>query len=328
MKPVIWSIALLVVLLVLTLGYPNESGLWFGSLQTGPEQVVEEQLFFILRLPEVCVCVVAGAALAVAGLLLQTFLNNPLAGPSILGLTSGSHLLVALTTMASASLPPLISELSTTAAAAIGALGFGMLILLLSNSLKSKISLLLVGMMMGTFVSAITSLIITKADPSSIKAFTLWSYGTLSKVEMNDFLIILPVTFIGVMGTILLCKQLDALQLGERNAVYLGVNYNRTKWLVLLCVSLLTGIVTSYCGPIGFVGLIVPNVVRMIYRTGQHRKLVIQCLIWGAIVLLFCDLLKLVLDPFIVIPINVLTSLMGAPMVILLLLRQRKDATV
>lgn len=318
------SIILLVVLLIIALGYPNPGGGWFGFLNSANE--VDQKLFWILRFPEVCICLVAGAALAVAGLLLQTFLNNPLAGPSILGLTSGSHLLVALTTMVSASWAPMISKISITGAAAIGALSFGFIIVVLSNYLKSKVSMLLVGMMLGTFVSAITSIIVTKADPSAIKAFTMWSYGTLSQVETTDFIIILPVLIIALIGAFLLCKNLDVLQLGELNAKYLGLNYQRTKWLVLIVVSVLTGLITSYCGPIAFVGLIVPNVVRMLFRTGQHRFLLIDCLIWGAIVLVLCDLIKLLLDPYITIPINGLTSLMGAPIVILLIFKQSKHA--
>jgi len=321
---IVGLIILLGALILVALGYPNPEGNWFGYLQENA--LVDQKLFWILRLPEVCICIVAGAALAVAGLLLQTFLNNQLAGPSILGLTSGSHLLVALTTMASASLTPELAKISITGAAAIGALGFGLIIILLSNSLKSKVSLLLVGMMLGTFVSAITSVIVTKADPSAIKAFTLWGYGTLTQVELIDFQIILPVIGVCIVLSVLLCKQLDALQLGESQAIYLGVNYNRTKWLILIVVSILTGVITSYCGPIAFVGLIVPNVVRMLYRTGKHRFLLVYCLIWGAVVLVLCDLIKLVLDPYIAIPINGLTSLMGAPIVVLLILKQSKNA--
>jgi iron complex transport system permease protein len=154
----------------------------------------------------------------------------------------------------------------------------------------------------------------------------MWSMGTLSQVELTDFELILPVLLVSIIGGLFLCKQLDALQLGESHAIYLGVNYNRTKWMILIIVSVLTGLITSYCGPIAFVGLIVPNVVRMIYRTGRHRLLLIYSLIWGAIVLVMCDLIKLVLDPIITIPINVLTSLMGAPIVVLLILKQRKNA--
>ena len=321
-----WSILLLIVLLVIALGYPNDSGLWYGFLQKGDEQIVEQKLFWILRLPELSICLVAGSCLAVCGLLLQTFLNNSLAGPDILGLTSGSHLLVALSSMATGSLASIFAQLSNTIAAAMGALAFGLLILIIAGRLRSNISLLLVGLMAGTFVSAITSIIITKADPSAIKAFTLWSYGSLSKIELTDFLVILPIALLGILATLFLCKPLDALQLGEKQASYLGVNYNKTKWFLLIVVSILTGLITSYCGPIGFVGLIVPNVVRMIYKTGVHRKLLLQCLIWGAIVLLTCDLIKLILDPFIIIPINGLTSLMGAPIVIVFILKQRRNA--
>ena len=192
-----WSIVLLIVLLVIALGYPNDSGLWYGFLQKGDEQIIEQKLFWILRLPELSICIIAGSCLAVCGLLLQTFLNNPLAGPDILGITSGSHLLVALSSMATGSLASIFAQLSNTLAAAMGALAFGLLILVIAGRLRSNTSLLLVGLMAGTFVAAITSIIITKADPSAIKAFTLWSYGSLSKIELTDFFVILPILFFG-----------------------------------------------------------------------------------------------------------------------------------
>ncbi len=323
-----WSILLLLILFVVAMGYPDSNGLWFGFLQNGPDHVIDERLFWVFRLPELLICIVAGSCLAICGLLLQTFLNNPLAGPSILGLTSGSHLMVALASMATGSIAPVFADLTNTFAAAIGALVFSIFIILVSTRLRSRVSLLLVGMMSGTFVSALTSIIVTQADPAAVKAYTLWGYGTLSEVELSDFQLIIPVAVLGVVITLLLCKQLDALQLGERHATYLGVNYNQTKWILLIVVSILTGLVTSFCGPIGFVGLIVPNVVRMLYKTGNHRKLLFQCLIWGTIVLLLCDLIKLVLNPYIVLPINSLTSLMGAPIVISIILKQRKHAGI
>jgi iron complex transport system permease protein len=313
-------LGLLLLLTLLTLGYPHGEDAWFSFLGKDP---IAWKVFTIYRLPEVFICIVAGFSLSVAGLMLQTVLNNPLAGPSILGISSGSHLMVAITLMGSSLLNFELFDVGITVAATIGALLFGVLILLISIRVRSVVSLLLIGIMLGSFVSAITSVLITKAEATSVKAFSIWSMGTIHQTSLDQIPFI---SITGILLALLFAKPLNALVLGENSAKILGVNVQQTRWKIILIVSLLTGLVTAYCGPIGFVGLIVPNLIRLFYRTANHVHLLLASGIFGACVMLFCALLIRVFEPIIVLPINSLTSLLGAPIVLLLIVKNLKHA--
>lgn len=318
---------ILLTLITILLGFPTENGHWFAWLQSDGENA--EQHYILLtefKIPRLVLALVAGAALSVSGLLLQTLFNNPLAGPSILGLTSGAHLFVALTVLGSGWLASPLLDMGITAAAAMGSLLFGLLILAMANRVKSQVSLLLIGMMLGTFVSALTAILISKSDPNALKAFTIWSFGSLDQASFSQIPMIIGVAIIGVIGAFYVTKPLNALVLGERQATVLGVNLKRTKWLILLSVSVLTGLVTAFCGPIAFVGLIVPNLVKLFYKTANHRHLLIGSLLFGSLFMLLCDLLIILLEPFILLPINSLTSVIGAPIVVVLLLKKIRYA--
>lgn len=320
-------ILILILLLLITLGIPHQDEAWFQWFRSaGKEQEIHYTLLTEFRLPRMVMALVAGSGLAVCGLLLQTMLHNPLAGPSMLGLTSGSHLMVALTIMASGVLSGTLLDVSVTVASAIGSLAFGIIILLVAGRLRSPVSLLLVGILLGTFVSAITGILLAKSDPSALKAFTLWSFGSLQQVSFGQLPFVIIMGMLGIGATFFLVKPLNVLQLGERQATVLGVNIRRTQWTILVIVSLLTGLVTAFCGPIAFVGLIVPNVVRMLYRTTKHSTLLSGCILFGAILLLVCDLLVVILENTIVLPINAITSLLGAPIAILLLFKKVRNA--
>lgn len=314
----------LLVLVVLTLGYPHGDDPWFSFLQNN--QPVAWDLFVIYRIPEVFIALVSGFSLSLCGLLLQTMLNNPLAGPSILGLTSGSHLMVALTIMGSSSIGMELFDLGITLSATLGALLFGLLILLLATRVRSVVSLLLVGMMLGTFVSAVTNILLMKADATSVKAFSVWGMGSLQQVGIEQIPFISVLFLLGVALTFLLVKPMNALVLGEKSAAILGVNVKQTRWKVLFVVSLLAGLVTAFCGPIGFVGLIVPNLVRLFYRTAQHGHLLLASGLIGASVMVFCAWMIRVFEPLIALPINSLTALIGAPVVLFLLLKNIRNA--
>lgn len=318
---------LLVVLIVLAIGLPHYDGAWFAYWNAPLEQKKSEWLLLsVYRIPEVFIAVLAGMSLAVSGLLLQTVLNNPLAGPSILGLTSGSHLFVALVLMGGSFSSDLFQDMSTTLAAATGAFVFGMLILLIASKMRSVVSLLLVGMMLGTFVSAFTGLLMSHADAMSLKSFTMWSFGSLQQVTFEQIPLISSVFLVVFIAAFLLVKPLNAMVLGEQQAAFLGVNIVRNRWMIILIVSLLTGLVTAFCGPIAFIGLIVPNIVKMMLKTANHLHLMLASALIGGIVLLVCSMLIRLLEPIIVLPINTLTSLIGAPVVLLLLLKKIKHA--
>lgn len=315
-------VLVLLILITIALGYPHGSDQWFAFAHSAQSW----ELFTLFRIPEVFIAIIAGMALSISGLLLQTTLNNPLAGPSILGITSGSQLLVALLLLGSEFLTGWIFDVSVTVAAALGAVLFGLLMFALAARLRSTVSLLLVGMMLGTFASAITGLLISKADGSAVKSFTMWSFGSLQQVNLDQIGWITLVFLVGVLAVLPLVKGLNALQLGEQQASLLGVRVSRLRIFVILIVSVLTGLVTAYCGPIAFIGLIIPNLVRMYLRTSDHWYLLFTSAILGAIVLLFCSLLIRILEPWVVLPVNSLTSLLGAPVVVLLLFNRKTHA--
>lgn len=318
------SFILFVAITLVTIGFPHGDDAWFSFLNSSDTQAW--QLFVIYRIPEVFIAIVAGFALSIAGLLLQTTLNNPLAGPSILGLTAGSHLMVALTIMGSSILGLEILDLGITISATIGALIFGLLILVVAARIRSMVSLLLVGMMLGTFVSAITNIILMKADANSVKAFSIWGMGSLQQVSIDQIPLISVLFLTGICLAFLLTKPLNALILGEKPAAILGVKVQQTRWKIIFVVSLLAGLVTAFCGPIGFVGLIVPNLVRMFYKTAKHGHLLLASGLIGASVMVLCVLLIRIFEPIMVLPINSLTALLGAPVVLFLLLKNIRNA--
>lgn len=322
-----WLIIGLIATVVIALGIPHDGKSWFSWLSPihGQEQI-EYDLLTEFRLPRILMALVAGIGLSISGLLLQTLFNNPLAGPSILGLTSGAHLLVAISVLGAGIFSTSLTDIGITTAAAIGCLCFGFLILAIATRVRSRVSLLLIGMMLGTFVSAVTGILLSKSDPNALKAFTLWSYGSLLQVNFSQLPLILIVAALGMLAAFFIVKPLDAMVLGDRQAKVLGVDIRRTQWKILLIVSILTGLITAFCGPIAFVGLIVPNLVKIFYKTARHRELLIGSALVGGIFMLLCDLLIIVLEPYILLPINSLTSVAGAPVVILLLLNSRQRA--
>ncbi len=319
------SISLLVLIAISTLaiGYPHGSDSWFSFLNSNQ---ISKELFYIYRLPEIITAFIAGSSLAISGLILQTILNNPLAGPSILGITSGSHFMVAIVLMGGSLLGCQLLEIGLAFASMFGAFALCFLILILSLRVKSMVSLLLIGVMLGTLFSAITNIILMKADAVSVKAFSIWGMGSLKQVTLEQTPLLIGIFVIGFLFSILLSKSLNALVLGEKSASVLGIQTKSVRWKSILVVSLLTGVITSFCGPIGFVGLIVPNLVRMYYKTANHIHLIIASSILGASTLIFCSLLIRVFEPFIVLPINSLTSFIGAPIVLYLLLKKIKNA--
>lgn len=320
------ALSLLMVLLLglLVLGYPHGTDPWFSAFLNGSED--DWLLFKLYRLPEMVISLFAGAALATSGLLLQTTLNNPLAGPSILGITSGSYFFVALVLMGGTFVPGVIKDLSITLAATFGALAFGALILLISLRVKSIATLLIVGIMLSTLMAAITNIIVMESEPQHVKAFAIWGMGTLQQLNYEQIPTVTVLVLLILGLSVLLSKSLNALTLGDRMAAVVGVKVRRTRIQVLLLTSLLVGIITAFCGPIGFVGLIVPNLVKLYYKTAKHGHLMLASMLLGASVLLFCDLLIRILEPYIVLPINSLTAIFGAPIVLVLLLTKKNHA--
>lgn len=273
-----------------------------------------------IRIPRLFMALIAGAGLSIVGLLMQTLFNNPLAGPYVLGINSGSSLFVALSIMTG--IPFFASELGLITNALLGAFLFGLLILFFSRLVKTQISLLLIGLMLGSFISAFVAFLQSASDAQELKVFTLWALGSLQKVEFSQLPIITGITTVGILGAYLLVKPLNALVLGENESKLLGVNIKTTRLWIIVITAILTGLVTAFCGPIAFVGLAVPNLVRILFRTQQHFILISASALLGAIFILLCDVIIQLTEPFFMLPINVLTSIIGAPMVIFFILNR------
>ncbi|MCF8414828.1 MAG: iron ABC transporter permease [Crocinitomicaceae bacterium] len=272
------------------------------------------------RLPRLIMAIVAGSSLAIAGMLMQTLFKNPLAGPYILGINSGASIAVALGTLSGISM--FSSNIGLIGLALIGALVFGFIVLGFSLFVRNSLSLLLVGIMIGSFTSAITSLLQTISSADSLKVFTIWGMGSLQQVELSQIGIITVFFILGIFFSFFLIKPLNALVLGENASLLLGVPVKNLRIIIIVITALLAGLVTAFCGPIAFVGLAIPNLCKMLFKTQQHLVLLLGNILLGALFLISCDILVQGLEPFILVPINVITSIVGAPFVIFIILKR------
>ncbi len=271
------------------------------------------------RLPRVFISIIAGGGLAITGMLMQTLFQNPLAGPYVLGINSGSNLFIGISLLTG--IPFLMSEYGMVLTAFIGALLFGLLILLFSTFIKKSISLLLIGLMISSFTSAILSILESSSSANNLKSFVIWGMGSLQKVEFAQIGFITITFLILTLFSLTLMKALNALVLGETSASALGISVKRERQKIIVISSLFIGLITAYCGPIAFVGLTVPNLARILFKTQNHQVLFFANLLIGSFFLLLCDSIILLLEPYTAIPINGITSLIGAPMVILFILK-------
>jgi iron complex transport system permease protein len=284
-----------------------------------------------IRLPKACTAVLAGCALSVGGLQMQTLFRNPLADPAILGITAGAGLGVAAVMLSGGGMATLyaIKELGVSGswliicAACLSAGAVMLLVLTLSRQLKDNVLMLIIGIMIGSITLALTSVWQYFSDPEQVKDYLLWTFGSLGGVTGNQLSILAGVTAAGLIVTFLSSKMLDALLLGEHYARSMGLTTRRARVIIICSTSLLAGSITAFCGPIGFVGIAVPHIARTIFNTASHRILIPACCLIGAILLLLCDAVSQVPGSQTVLPINIVTSLVGSPVVIVLLLRKK-----
>lgn len=323
-RPII--VALLVVLVFVSFlhlnngRFVNSFGEFFSAIFDFNPENQAQLILREIRVPRTVIAILAGTSLALSGLLLQTFLNNPLAGPSVLGITSGSSLFVALSLLSGIGF--FATEIGVTFSALLGALSFSLLILFFSYFIKSQVSLLLVGMMLGAFTSALVQILQLTSHANQLKAFTLWSFGSLQQVTFAQLGFIFMLFLAGAVALIWIIKPLNILVLGEKNAQILGLNIKAVRILIILLSSLFAGVITAFCGPISFIGLAVPNITKMLFKTQNHAVLILGCMLLGALVLLLCDLLIIYLEPYIAVPLNGITSLIGAPVVVWIILKK------
>lgn len=324
-----WIIVLLLVtlpilvILHLFLGEVKFSNTTFSTfLFDFDSKNINHLLLLEFRIPRVFTALLAGSGLSLAGLLMQTLFQNQLAGPSILGINSGASLFSALLIISG--VPILTSNFGLAGSALLGAFIFGLIILFLSFVLVSKLSLLLVGVMIGGFTSAMITILQITGDAFQLKQFTLWSMGSLQQTDSYQIMVIGGAVFIGALSSFLLVKSLNAMVLGEGNAKMLGINIKQVRIYIILITSLLTGVLTAFCGPIAFVGLAVPNLVKLIFKTQNHKLLISASLIVGALFLLVCDILVQLIWQDVQLPINAITSLIGAPFVIAMIIKKMR----
>jgi len=283
-----------------------------------------------IRLPKACAAVLAGCGLSVGGLQMQTLFGNPLADPAILGITAGASLGVAAVMLAGGSMATLyaIKELGVTGswlvitAACIGAGGVMVVVLILSRRLRDNVMMLIVGLMIGSLTLALVSIWQYFSNPEQVKEYLLWTFGSLGGVSGSQLSILTAVILVGLIVCVLSSKMLDALLLGESYARSMGLNVRSARTIIICSTSMMAGGITAFCGPIGFIGIAVPHIARSLFNTSSHRILIPACCGIGTILLLLCDTLAQLPGSQTVLPINVITSLVGAPLVIVLLLRQ------
>ncbi|MBI2258654.1 MAG: iron ABC transporter permease [Flavobacteriia bacterium] len=285
-------------------------------------KIIEEKWLITkeIRFPRTIISVFAGSGLAVAGLLLQTFFNNELAGPSVLGITSGASLFISLSVFTGFTFFQESNGLFLSALT--GSAFVCLIILFFSTYLKNKISLLLLGIMLGSFINSFIQILEIKSSEINIKLYTFWGLGSLQHFDVSNIFMISIVFFCCIILLFFLIKPLNLLLLGEKELILNGYSFLRIKWLVILISSTLTAVITAYCGPIAFIGLAVPNICRLIFRTSSHSTLLLFSALLGSLFLIFCDSLVLMFENWILLPINAITSLFGAPIVIWILLKK------
>lgn len=267
-----------------------------------------------IRLIKAVVALLAGAALSVSGLQMQTLFRNPLAGPYVLGISSGASLGVALVVLAGFG-----SSIGIAGAAWLGAALVLVVIAAVGHRIKDIMVILILGMMFSSGVGAIVQILQYLSKEESLKAFVIWTMGSLGDVTFDQLAVLVPSIIAGLLLAVVTIKPLNLLLFGEEYAVTMGLNIRRSRGLLFLSTTLLAGTVTAFCGPIGFIGLAMPHVTRMLFRNSDHRVLVPGTVLSGAAVLLLCDLVSKMFT----LPINAITALLGIPIVVWVVLRNK-----
>lgn len=301
------------------------------SIITGRGATKETWNYIILeyRLPKTITAIIAGGGLAISGLLMQTIFRNPLAGPFVLGLSSGASLGVAFLILGAGTIGGifgayLLNPWSMVIAAGLGSFVVLLAVLIISLRIKDTMAILIIGLMFGSITTAIVSVLSYFSNAEQLQQYVFWSFGSLGNQTWQGVLILTICFGIGLILSVLSSKSLNSLLLGENYAKSMGLHLKRTTITVILATSILAGGITAFAGPIAFVGLAVPHLVRQIFKTADHFILMPAVLLYGAILMLICDTIAQMPFSTYTLPINAITSLVGAPVVIWLLVRKRK----
>ena len=280
------------------------------------------------RLPQALTAMLCGASLAVCGLMLQTAFRNPLAGPDVFGISSGAGLGVAIVMLflggsVSTTLFTVSGFLAILTSAFIGAIVVTMIILFLSTMVKNSVLLLIVGLMVGYVSSSAVALLNFFASEEGVKSYMVWGMGNFGGVSMNHMQLFALLCLVGIIASIFLIKPLNIMLLGTQYAESLGINIRQIRNLLLVTVGLLTAVTTAFCGPISFIGLAIPHISRLLFRTDNHQILLPGTVLTGAVIALFCNLVCYLPGELGIIPLNAVTPLIGAPVIIYVIIKRR-----
>ena len=295
-----------------------------GKGTAGPNRVIVLES----RLPRTISSLLGGIALALSGWMMQTLFRNPLAGPSILGITSGASLGVAVVVLSGSlfgfNLSSTFGSIGIAGGAIIGSTSILLIMLLAAGRMKDQITLLIIGIMVGHFTGAIESILQYKTSESALRTFVIWGMGTFADTNYLEIIIISIITALAIIPIYTQKQALNIMLLGDDYAQSMGIQVKKMRLVLILVSGLLAGVVTAFCGPIAFIGLVVPHIARMLLRTADHRKLFIPIILLGALIGLSCDFISRIAE----IPLNAITSALGAPVVIWILLRNSKSKAI
>ena len=298
---------------------------------TGNDIDKESWQYIILqyRIPKAITAVLVGSGLSICGLLMQTLFRNPLAGPFVLGISSGASLGVAILVLGvsvfSGSIAGMaFSNLGLALAASLGAFFVLGAVMIVAKKVKNTMSILIIGLMFGSFTAAIISVLAYFSSAENLQQYVFWTFGSLGNLGWDEIFILSIIYVLSISILLTIIKPLNSLLLGENYAVSLGVNLKKTRNITLLVTGLLTGVITAFSGPIAFIGLAVPHLTKLLIKTSNHRVLLPSVAVAGAIVMLISDTIAQLPNIEYSLPINAVTSLFGAPIVIWLLVRKRK----
>ena len=338
-RPLLLLLVLLVILLLFVLNlllgtvripFSSVCRILLGS---EGESEIWRNIIFSSRVPQALTALVAGAGLAVSGLQMQTVFRNPLAGPSVLGISNGSALGVAFVVLLSGRVGGValsrlgyMGEAAMSVAAIVGALAVLSLILWVSQKVRGNVTLLIIGVMIGYLANAIIGVLKFLAPEEDVKSFVVWGLGSFSRVSGNEMVLFVVFMCILLPLACLLVKPMNLLLLGDRYAANLGLNIRRSRRMIVISSGVLVAIVTAYCGPVMFIGLAVPHLARAIFRTSDHRILMPATALCGAALALMCSLIARMPGFEGALPVNSVTALVGAPVIATVLFRRRKDA--
>lgn len=284
-------------------------------------------ILFDIRLPKTITCMLAGSGLALCGLLMQSLFRNPLAGPYVLGVSSGAGLFVAVATMLLTSVSVsgiyLAGKSIVTLFSIAGAFTVTLIILAVSKRTKSNITVLLIGLMLSQILGALQGVIEYISNAENLKTFIIWGMGSVGNTTLKDVGFMMPVYLTSVISAFFMIRSLNAVLLNEHYAQNLGVNVQQLRLAIITVTAVLVGIITAFCGPIAFVGISVPIASRLFFKTSHHLHQIVFCLLLGACILLFADVVCQLISSHIVIPVNTITTLIGSPVVIYLLFRSK-----